>query len=146
MCDDECISRFDDGARPAPRQNRASVLARSLLTVGSMQKSQAKSAALPDPRSSGRVVRFAVAKQTSAPAGERQSDRECPHGDKGELLCGARDVPAFVLEQACGEGSNRRSETSLNSERSLKQREHDVARRLLGVVESRRGQRGRLSA
>lgn len=27
---------------------------------------------------------------------ERQADQECRCGDKGELLCGARDVPAFV--------------------------------------------------
>jgi hypothetical protein len=38
---------------PPNRQNQASVLARSLLTVGPMQKPQAKSAALPDSRSRG---------------------------------------------------------------------------------------------
>jgi hypothetical protein len=37
-------SALTERRRPAHRQNRASVLARSLLTVGSMQKAQAKSA------------------------------------------------------------------------------------------------------
>jgi RNA polymerase sigma-70 factor (ECF subfamily) len=37
-------------SQPAVRQNRASVLARALLAVGSMQKSQAKVRGLPDPR------------------------------------------------------------------------------------------------
>ena len=40
-------------ARPATRQYRASVLARWLLAIGSKQKSQAKSVASLDPRTSG---------------------------------------------------------------------------------------------
>jgi hypothetical protein len=47
-----CDERFlgCDQTGPATRQNRASVLARSLLTVGSMQKFSGEVRALPDPR------------------------------------------------------------------------------------------------
>ena len=72
----------------APRQTRARVLARSLLRVGSVQKSLVKSAALPDSRRRSHLTSSTPASSDfcfRSPASPSRSTRpECPVGDEAE--------------------------------------------------------------
>jgi hypothetical protein len=120
--------RCRNGRRPPIRQNRASVFARSLLTAGSMQKSQPEPAALPDSRTSStrtrafassRCCRFprkpaitASVDETARVAACGQKQRPIPCGVSDDQPTAVRTIALrrFSWSTACERNGERLSE------------------------------------